>query len=202
MVKPRILLSLSLAVVAAALVAAVVALSAGPFNDAREHAPPGEETPILADEFVAFKGQLGDFVVVPDQAADYPCQSTAVSPDPQASELYSPVFSPDAVAGQCENGLIVSITDQGREVTGRRYFIGEARVPFEAPKDRLVLLTVGGKPAIAQLPMPGFPGTLRLAVVDRFPDGQEPGILTFVDNTDMTLEQGAKLAEEIMGAGS
>lgn len=83
---------------------------------------------------------------------------------------------------------------------GRRYFVGLARVPYEAPIERLRLLTVTGKPAIVELPMPEVPGTLRLAVVERFPTSDKPGILTFIDNTPKSLAEAIELAEQIMKA--
>ena len=58
---------------------------------------------------------------------------------------------------------------------------------------------MGGHSAIAQLPMPGDPGSLRLAVIERFPSGREPGIMTWIDNTDMSLQEAAAAVAKIMG---
>ena len=87
----------------------------------------------------------------------------------------------------------------GREVIGRGYFVGKPILPLEAPLDRLKLLTVVGKPAIAEIPRPGFVGTLRLAVIERFPVGNQPGILVTIDNTDKSMEAAMELAAQIMG---
>lgn len=65
--------------------------------------------------------------------------------------------------------------------------------------EHLVLLTVAGSPAIAQLPQPGNPGTLRIAVIERFPNRDQPGILVWIDNTGMSLERAVELAMRIMG---
>lgn len=197
--------------VGAGLVAGAVARSGGPF-DGREHSnePPAtgpqrpvplrESNPAAAQDEAKprYQGRLGDFLIVPSEAADFPCPAQA-STDPRASELYSPVFSEAAVAGQCADGRIVGISDYGEEAIGRRYFVGPAKVPYEAPVDRLTLLTIGGKPAIAQLPMPGVPSSLRLAVIERLPSDDQPGILVWIDNTDRSLAEAIALANRIMG---
>jgi len=156
---------------------------------------------VAADEAKPrYQGALGDFLVGPGQVADWPpCPRAEKPADPKASELYSPVFSEGAEASECADGRSLGISDYGAEAMGRRYFVGSAKVPYEAPLDRLKLLTVGGKPAIAQLPMPGIPSTLRLAVIERFPSGDQPGILVWIDNTDKSLQEAVELAEQIMG---
>lgn len=119
----------------------------------------------------------------------------------KASELYSPVFGEnlEGFVAECADGKIVAIEIYGPEIIGRGYFVGKPTVPYEAPLDRLKLLTVAGKPAIAQLPTPGFPGDLRLLVIERFPSGNQPGIAVEIDNTFKSLDEAAELAARIMG---
>jgi len=63
------------------------------------------------------------------------------------------------------------------------------------------LLTVAQKPAIAQLPPPGFIGGLRLLVIERFSSSYQPGIWVEVDDTNKSLDAAAELATRIMGVG-
>ena len=101
---------------------------------------------------------------------------------------------------ECANGEITVIEIYGPEIIDRVYFVGKPIVPYEAPLDRLKLLTVAGKPAIAQLPTPRFQGDLRLNVIERFPNGNQLGILVGITNTFKTLDEAADLAARIMGA--
>lgn len=101
---------------------------------------------------------------------------------------------------ECADGEIVIIEIHGPEIISRGYFVGKPIVPYDVPIDRLVLLTVAGKPAIAQLPTPGFPGDLRLTVIERFPSGKRPGIAVEIANTFKGLDEAAELATRIMGA--
>jgi hypothetical protein len=48
--------------------------------------------------------------------------------------------------------------------------------------------------------MPGFADTLRLAIIQRFPEGERQGILIWIDNTGKSLEETIELAKRIMGA--
>ena len=152
----------------------------------------------------AYRGPLGDFFVTgsPNEGAAYPpCpQPSRPAQNYKASELYSPVFGDLEGLEECADGKMLNITAaHGRALIGKRYFVEPARVPFEAPRERLVLLTIAGKPAIAKSPAPGYPGTLRLAVIQRFPRDNQPGIMAWIDNTEMSLEAAATLAEQIMG---
>jgi hypothetical protein len=120
----------------------------------------------------------------------------------KASELYSPVFGDnlEGFVAECADGKIVVIVIYGREVIGRGYFLGKPILPLEAPLDGLKLLTVAGKPGLASFPMPGFSWSLRLAVIERFPRGNQPGILVSIDNTDKSLKEATELVAQIMGA--
>jgi hypothetical protein len=112
--------------------------------------------------------------------------------------LYSPVFGDRLEVYECANGMIPGIS-MDFAGPGKAYFVGPARLPWRAPFDRLVLLTIGGHSAIAQLPIPGDPGSLRIAAVERFPDGRQPGILVFMDNVDMSLKEASAVMARLMG---
>jgi hypothetical protein len=148
-----------------------------------------------------YTGPLGEFLVTPGEAAEYP-----PCPKPykrtqnfKSSELYSPIFGENLEVNECSNGKIAGISIIGGPSIGRRYFVGPAKVPYEGPFDRLVLLTVGGHSAIAQLPHPAFPNSLRLAVIERFPSSNEPGILVWIANGGSDLKEASALAARIMG---
>ena len=204
--------------VAVAVTAVAVTRSVGPFRvrSPATTAPgtalqqprlPGGTNPAAGGDPVkpasggVYTGPLGDFLVTPRQGPDWPPCPEPYRPaqNYKASELYSPVFGDLEGLFECADGKMLNITVHGRAVMGKAYFVGPARVPFEAPRERLVLLTIAGKPAIAQRSAPGFPGTLRLAVIQRFPSNKQPGIMVGIDNIDKTLETAAALAAEIMG---
>ncbi len=213
------------AVVAIGVSIAVVARSVGPLGNRPRVSPPPplgyrpnvspppppgrSPTPLrevdpatAADEAKGvYNGPLGEFLVTPQEAATYP-----PCPKPfkrtqnfKTSELYSPLFGENREVYECGNGKIIDISVMGGPAVGRRYFVGQAKVPYVGPFDRLVLLTVGGYPAIAQLPHPAFPQSLRLAVIQRFPSSNEPGILVWVDDSGLSLKDTAALAAQIMG---
>jgi len=212
MLKPKFVRWLVVLVVAAIGVTVVVVTgSIPPFGD-RPHItppPPHEQLPTPFNTPAAiqdrakgiYEGPVGEFMVVPRQVAEFPPCPRPHTPTQKYkdSELYSPVFGDNLEVYECANGKIVTVTAYGGAVIGRRYFVGPAKVPFEAPFDRLVLLTVGGHSALAQLPVPGDPASLRLAVIQRFPSGNEPGIMVGVDNTSKSLEEAAALAAQIIG---
>jgi hypothetical protein len=187
------------------------AVTPGPWRNREAVTPPPPGTPATplrevhqataADEAKGiFSGPIGEFLVTPGEKAAYP-----PCPEPitrtinyKTSELYSPIFG-DPEVYQCGNGKIVNIAIIGGPSMGRRYFVGPAKLPFEGPFDRLVLLTVGGHSAIAQLPHPAFPGSLRLTVIERFPTSNDPGILVWLDDAGSSLEKAKVLAARIMG---
>jgi hypothetical protein len=148
---------------------------------------------------------LGEFIVGIHQGSSaLPCPRPlrpAKNEKIKASDLYSPVFGDnlEGFVAECADGKIVVIVIYGREVIGRGYFMGRPILPLEVPLDGLKLLTVAGKPGLASLPMPGFSWSLRLAVIERFPRGNQPGILVSIDNTDKSLEEATELAAQIMG---
>jgi DNA-binding beta-propeller fold protein YncE len=153
-----------------------------------------------------YEGPLGNFLVSPRKGMDWPPCPPPYRPakNYKTSELYSPVFGDLHETWECGNGKMLLIESSIRKpdgdfiLIGKSHFIGPARVPFEASLDRLVLLTVAGKPAIAQIPLPGFPA-LTLVVIERFPSGDQPGIQVVVEQAALSLEEAAALAAKIMG---
>jgi hypothetical protein len=196
-------------VISAGIVAAVVFSSQAVFQqEAREHGggpePSAPETPVLlpAEDSPVYEGPLGDFRVAPGDAAEFPCESTVVSNAEmvRASELHSDTFREGATAASCADGTVVNISDYGDPPMGRRYFVGDAKVTYAAPRERLKLLEVDGKPAIAELPRTDLdlPGSVRLAVIERFPEEDIPGILVWIDSSRGDLETTAELASRLM----
>lgn len=169
--------------------------------------PPSEPRPVATPEQAkpVYEGPLGEFLVTPRRGGEIPPCPRPLRPAKnkkiKASELYSPVFGDnlEGFVAECADGKIVAIEIYGPDVIGRGYFVGKPVVPYEAPLDQLRLLTVAGKPAIAQLPMPGFSWTLRLLVIERFPNDNQPGIMVEVDDTDKSLQEATELAARIMG---
>jgi hypothetical protein len=190
------------------LAGAAVTGSIPPFAD-RPHGvppPPEQKATLTIPEAVAdqekpvYTGPLGEFFVGPRQAIESP-----PCPEPRKRtenykfhELYSPVLGGNLEVFECANGLIPYIA-RDYAGPGKAYFVGPAKVPYTAPLDRLMLLTIGGHSAIAQLPIPGFPGTLRIAAIERFPDGRQPGIMVAMDNVDMSLKEASAIMARLMG---
>jgi hypothetical protein len=147
---------------------------------------------------------LGDFIVGLHQGSSAPPCPRPLRPAKnkkiKASDLYSPVFGEnlEGFVAECADGRIVAIEIYGMETIGKAYFVGKPIITYEAPLDGLKLLTVAGKPALAQLPMPGFHWDHSVVVIERFPNGNQPGIFVEVVNADMSLEATAELAARIM----
>lgn len=199
-----------LVIFAVGLAALALARSIGPFRfrpsatTAPVTSPQGNPAMIGDQTKPHYEGQLGDFIVSRKGSSAPPCPRPlrpAKNEKIKASDLYSPVFGDnlEGFVAECADGRITVIEIYGPEIIGRGYFVGKPIVHYEAPLDRLKLLTIAGKPAIVQLPLPGFPETLRLAVIERFPSTAQPGILLGIEDTDKTLEAAIELATEIMG---
>jgi len=156
-----------------------------------------------------FTGELGDFVIVePHTGTGYPCpEPYQPATDLERSELY---FSlPGAVidmegSGSCQ-GTIFSITASVPDgvtgaMVGRGYFPGpKLEEPFDAPAERLKLITVGGKPALAEVPIPDcIVCPSQVVVIERFPSEEAPGITVWARTTN-DLDRAIALAEQIMG---
>lgn len=172
-----------------------------------------------------FKGRLGDFDVVGSDGtldrAVCPSQfyEDADEEALKSSELYSPALEGISVAGAVcpDDGTVISIEGYvNRMDVGRLYFTGVPQVPYEAPRERLQLLTVAGRPTIAQMPLAieppdAAPGVvihiedIRLAVIERAPSGESPGVLLWIranpDIASVDLEAAIALAEEIIASG-
>jgi hypothetical protein len=169
--------------------------------------PESQFSPLAAQDEIkgVYQGPLGNFLVTPRETSAWPpCpQPSRPAKNYKTSELYSPVFGDLEGLWECANGRMLFIEryilePDGYPISiGKGYFVGPAKVPFEASLDRLVLLTVAGKPAIAQIPLSG-PG-LTLVVIERFPSGDQPGIQVVVERTDQSLEETVALAAKIMG---
>jgi len=209
---PRLAVLLAVAV---GLAVVAVTRSIGPFRERphvttspapKSHQPDpssGTNPSAAADQAKpAYTGVLGDFLVTAKvgQVADWPpCpEPRRPAKNYKASEVYSPVFG-DLEVYECADGKIIGLSVYGEPAIGKRYFVGPAKVNYFAPLDRLELLTVAGRPAIAQLPAPGDPESLRLAVIQRFPSNSQPGIMVWVDFTSKSVEEAAALAAQIMG---
>lgn len=166
----------------------------------------GSNQPATAEQAKPnYEGPLGDFIVgIHQGASNPPCPepiSAAKNDKIRASDLYSPVFGDnlEGFVAECGNGLIRSIVIYGPEVLGRAYFVGKLVVTFQAPLDRLKLLTVAGRPALAQLPDWPRDPNLSLVVIERFPSGNRFGIFSGISNTFKTLDEATELAKKIMG---
>jgi hypothetical protein len=85
-------------------------------------------------------------------------------------------------------------------MVGRGYFLSpKLEVSRDAPAERLNLITVGGKPALAELPIPEcMVCTSQVAVIERFPSEAGPGVFTWARTTN-DLGRAIALAEQIMG---
>ena len=153
-----------------------------------------------------FRGQLGDFEVVgPNTATNYPCpEPYQPGTNPEQSELYFDL--PGAVidtVGSCE-GTVISITagvsaEGSGTLVGRVYFVslpfGQS---FDAPAERLELMTVAGRPALAMLPIPDCIACLsEVVVIERFPSDTAPGITAWAHTYD-GLDRAIALLEQIM----
>lgn len=169
-----------------------------------------------------FTGELGDFVVypqtsdVPDQARILRCagEEGTTRVDPQGTtlrseELWSKVFDTKEGAGWSCKGLgVILVNNQGMEgattngeqVAIIRGYIHSVPVPVlrDAPRDRLDLVTIQGHPGLIENPIDGYPyGLSNLAVIERFPDGDKPGIVVFVERAS-SAKRAIEIAEEVI----
>ena len=159
------------------------------------------------------RGQYGDFVLVgmdpSEPRIEIPCSPSSDGPVDdmeriQQSELYSPAFGESAQAHECTDGTIYGIAGYIQhevDITefGHGYFVGEPFVRLEAPRERLELATIGGRPALIEhgLDISPFPAQARIFVIERAPSAQQPGIMLVVF-TPTGVVEGIKLSEELM----
>lgn len=168
--------------------------------------PPGSIPPPSTDQpKPIYEGPIGDFLVGRNQGSSrLPCPRPlrpATNERIKASELYSPVFGDnlEGFVSECADGKIIVIEIYGPDIVGRGYFVGNPVLPWASPREGFRLLTAAGRPAIAQLPMTNFSWGYRLAVIERFPSGNQSGILVSIEDTDKNLEELVELAAQIMG---
>ena len=169
----------------------------------------------------SFTGQLGDFVVylplggeVPTEADIFRCAdgrgATNVRVDDtlRKHELWSDAFADGGNGWSCEGrGVILVNNSDENTSSGRgdgsslaRGYIRSLPVPLvrEAPQDRLELITVEGHPGLLEHEVKGYPYPhVSLAVVERPPDGDRPGIVVFVQFAP-SVEAAIRHAEELM----
>lgn len=165
---------------------------------------PGPPSPEMVATFVAnlnrqvqedrqkprFTGALGDFVIVSSWEGfdtSLPCAVAFAGPHSPiaftASELNLPETYEQAV---CADGtVVIAYGAAGR----RSYFSGAAMVTADAPRERLKLVDVDGRPGLLvepPTPVPSPPWTLF--VIQRAPGGGNPGILLVVTSRDGQLD--------------
>jgi hypothetical protein len=145
------------------------------------------------------------------EASDFSCGTTLVplSDALRAEELWSDAFGDAGIGWACPGRGVRLINNEGPSgegsggADGSRQARGYIRsVPLtvgrDAPRDRLELITVEGHPALLEVPIPGYPyGQANLAVIERYPDGDRPGIAVFVMFAP-SAEAAIQYAEEIM----
>ncbi len=126
-------------------------------------------TPVPGATFTPYEGLLGDFLITPGEVGELVCDEATVT---QLESELSAAF-PDLEIFVTSCAVHVGL-DAGSGLS-RLAFAGEPHIPFEAPKDDLELVTIGGRPGlIAHPPIPQIPP--RVAILERAPD-EEPGIL-------------------------
>ena len=207
----------TLVVVSAAALSASGWLIAQRMSEGGE--PPADKIQRAMDEEASkprFTGRLGDFLVVPQngelpaEAKAFSCASTPVPVNDalKREELWSDAFANGGMGWSCPGKGVIAVNNEGggRQAPGadgsaqiRSYFASlPLAVRRDAPRDRLELITVEGHPALLERPIPGYPyGKANLAVLERYPDGDRPGIAVFVEMAP-SAEAAIKDAEEIM----
>lgn len=179
---------------------------------------------VMVDEAAKprFTGLLGDFQVlspnahVPEDARLFACDGgasmTQVGSDEavlRSSELWSPAFDVKEGAGwSCPGSGIILVNNQGLEgetsdgegVAKIRGYFRSVPVTIlrDAPRDRLELVTVKGHPGLLEHPIEGYPyAVASLAVIERYPKGNDPGIVVLVERAS-SADRAIELAAEVM----
>lgn len=160
-----------------------------------------------------FTGELGDFVVYETVQPDVEfvtCPASIPVTDPAVlknHELWSDALGPTGIGWACPDGEIAGTNNEGLEhrpgplALGKFYF-NTLRVPviLDAPRDRLELIEVEGHPAILKQPLDVYPlphATASLTIIERFPEGDVPGIRVFVLNAP-SVDEAIALAEQLI----
>ena len=160
-----------------------------------------------------FTGELGDFVVyqtVRPEVEFAICPATIPVTDPAVlknHELWSDALGPTGIGWACPDGEIVGVNNEGLEsrpgfMSLRKVYFNTLGVPVirDAPRDRLELIEVEGHPAILTRGLDVSPlphATASLAVIERFPEGDVPGIAVFVDYAP-SVDEAIALAEKLI----
>lgn len=201
------------------VVAMLVAGSAAAWLVARDRddgrqAPTAESIQTAMAEEAAkprFTGRLGDFLVTDSAAeADIFCATTPVplSDALRGEELWSDAFGEHGIGWACPGEGVSMINNEGPTGEGsegqtyhaaRGYFrLIPLPILTDAPRDRYELITVEGHPALLERPVPGYPyGQANLVVIERYPDGDGPGIVVWI-RLAPSAEDAIARAEEII----
>jgi hypothetical protein len=170
-----------------------------------------EQSAIADNAKPRFRGEIGDFAIVePNTVSGYPCPEPygpAINLETSELNFNLPGAVIDSIGtGSCQ-GTVVSITagvpdEWGGTLVGRGYFLSlPLEEAFDAPAERLELMTVAGKPALAVLPIPDCISCLtEVVVIERFPSEEAPGITAWV-HTYSGIERAIALVEQIMAGG-
>jgi hypothetical protein len=224
MKRPFLVVSLA-AVVAAAITWVVISERGGeaqqPRIDKIQNTPETQQPLIdriqdTLDEDAAkgrFTGELGDFVVyetVPPDVEFVTCRATIPVTDPTVlkdHELWSDALGPTGIGWACPDGEIAGVNNEGLESRPGlmllvKVYFNTLPVPVirDAPRDRLELIEVEGHPAILTRGLDVSPlphATASLAVIERFPEGDVPGIAVFVDYAP-SVDEAIELAEKLI----
>lgn len=167
-----------------------------------------------------FTGRLGDFFVyglvngpAPEEAFIFRCSPHGTTPVSDAAvlidhELWSEAFGSQGIGWACgEDGVIV-VNNEGGDGHGAhpdgvllvRGYFQNLPVPVlrDAPRDRLELIDIEGHPALIERGVQGYPyARVGLVVIERYPDGQVPGIVVRVEFSP-SAERAIELAEQLM----
>ncbi|HXF50642.1 MAG TPA: hypothetical protein VNM43_03045 [Dehalococcoidia bacterium] len=180
----------------------------------------------IAEEDAArprFTGQIGDFLVLPLTNGELPkearilsCGDMGSTPVPADAnlrnhELWSPAFEGIGIGWSCPGQGVVAVNNETEEAYKEQEVTGDGSqlirgyiravpvlVARDAPRDRLELVTVEGHPGLLEHPVPDLPfGLASLVVIERYPEGDRPGILVAVYSAP-SAEAAIEHAEEIM----
>ncbi len=170
-----------------------------------------------------FTGRIGDFLVfsqleiarrgeAPPEVTIYDCAGGAIVPlsdSLRREELWSDVFEQGGAGWSCPGQGVMLISNGPRHgeeppavdgsSLGRRY-VWWVPVPIvlDAPRDQLELVTVEGHAGLLERPIEGSPyAHASLTVIERYPEGDRPGILVTVRFAP-SAEAAIAHAEEVM----
>ena len=196
-----------------------------PESIAQQPPPPSrEELQALVDELNAiqaadtaelYSGPLGDFIALSGDdvsPSNDLCPTVRIELPSKESELFFTLpngDSPDS-ANVCEDGTATFMYGAGAGgglTVQRAYFTGRRPGVFlDAPLERIDLTTVAGRPAIITRPLQEveqlvpFFALRRMAVIERFPSGDTPGVLLRLSGTG-SEENALAAAEYVLTEG-